>query len=77
MSKEMDCLINLKVFTQTTPPQHKHPIGTRWVYKIKTLPDNTYLYKVHLVAQGFAQRFPKDYDETYSPTVKPESVKQH
>lgn len=75
MDKEMDSLRELKVFTLAEVPEGRNTIGTRWIFKIKNQEGNKYLYKARLVAQGFAQRFPEDYTDTYSPTVRIESVK--
>lgn len=75
MFKEMDSLKELNVFTPTDIPKDKTPIGTRWIFKVKTLEGGKTLYKARLVAQGFAQRYPEDYTDIYSPTVRAESVK--
>lgn len=63
------------MYTPAKVPDGKTPIGTKWVYKIKTLGNNNVLYKVRLVTQGFVQKYPENYIDTYSPTVRAESVK--
>lgn len=75
MERETSSLRELNVYTLTKIPNGKTPIGTKWIYKIKTLEDNKILYKTRLVAQRFAQKYPEDYTDTYSPTVRAESVK--
>ena len=44
--------------------------------KVKTAADGSIeCYKVRLVAQGFSQKYGKDYDETFCPVVRPESIR--
>ena len=57
-------------------PEGRRPIGCKWVFKIK-YDENGLLekYKARLVAQGFSQQEGIDYEETFAPTVRKESLR--
>ncbi len=64
---------NLKVVEL---PEGRKCVGSKWVFKVKTNADgSTERCKARLVAQGYSQKEGLDYDETFSPVVRSESVR--
>jgi histone deacetylase 1/2 len=76
MNDEHAALLKNATWRLVPPPIGHNIIGCKWIYKIKQKPDGTVdRYKARLVAQGFSQRFGVDYADTFSPVVKPTTVR--
>ena len=76
MEKEMKSLRESEVWDLVELPSGRKPVGSKWVFKVKTDEDgNVERYKARLVAQGFTQKFGADYDETFCPVVRLESIR--
>ena len=58
------------------PPLNRKIVGSKWIFKQKRDAEGTVTqYKAQLVAQGCSQIFGLDYEETFSPVVRFESVR--
>ena len=76
MKNEMDSLHDNNVWELVELPTGRKPVGSKWVFKVKTNADGSIeRCKARLVAQGFSQKEGLDYDETFSPVVRSESVR--
>ena len=76
MQKEIRSLEENEVWDLVERPVVRKVVGSKWVYKLKyDLDGNVERYKARLVAQGFSQKFGEDYDQTFSPVVRFESLR--
>ena len=64
------------VWSLVDKPEKENIIKSRWIFKRKLGPDGQVSsYKARLVARGFTQQYGLQYDETFSPVVRFESVR--
>jgi hypothetical protein len=68
---EMDALAKLKVWKLVDLPQGRKAVKCRWVFKKKTNGS----FRARLVAKGFTQVEGVDFDETFSPVARFESLR--
>ena len=75
MKDEIDSLKKNNVWDLVQLRERRKAIEYKWLYKTKYDADgNVEIYKAHLVAQGYNQRYGIDYDKTFRPVVRFESV---
>ena len=73
---EVKSLHDNKVYTVVDRPLGKKVVRAKWVLRRKLLPSGELdKLKARIVAKGFTQREGIDYEETFSPTVRFESVR--
>ena len=75
MQKEYDNLLRMHTWDIVDLPPGRKPIGSKWVFKLKHEPEKPVLYKARLVAQGFSQVEGLDYEETFAPVVRYDSLR--
>ena len=76
MDEEFQALQKQGTWSLVPLPPSKNVEGCKWVYKLKTHSDGTIAkYKARLVAKGFYQQHGIDFNETFSPVIKPPTVR--
>ncbi|CAA0812904.1 cysteine-rich RLK (RECEPTOR-like protein kinase) 8 [Striga hermonthica] len=76
MLEEMKAIEENETWELIDPPPGCHPIGLKWVYKVKRDESGTIVkHKARLVARGFVQREGIDFDEVFAPVARMESVR--
>ena len=76
VTEELQSLQKHEVWELVELPEGRKAVGNRWVFKVKVNAEGEVeRYKARLVAQGYSQKYGSDYNETFSPVVRPESVR--
>jgi len=73
---ELTNLFSYNVWTFEPLPDGRREIGCKWVFKVKyDEAGRIEKFKARLVAQGFSQIRGIDFEETFAPTVRRESLR--
>ncbi|XP_038885986.1 uncharacterized mitochondrial protein AtMg00820-like [Benincasa hispida] len=76
MLEEYEALIKNNTWSLTPLPKDRKVIDSKWEFRLKqTLSGEITRFKACLVAQGFNQDYGIDYFETFSPVVKPTTIR--
>lgn len=76
MKEELQAIEQNQTWELVDLPNGKEPIRLKWVFKIKHHADvSIQIYKARLVAKGYAKHQGIDYDETFLPISRFETVR--
>ncbi|KAJ9547057.1 hypothetical protein OSB04_019600 [Centaurea solstitialis] len=76
MEAEMNALEKNETWELVDLPKDKKAVGSKWVYTVKFKADGSLeRYKARLVAKGYTQTYGVDYQETFAPVAKMNTVR--
>lgn len=73
---ELDALVTNHTWFLVPLPSGRHSINCKWIFKVKKKPDCSIdRCKARLVARGFSQKPGIDFQDTFNPIVKPQTMR--
>ena len=76
MQREIDSIHKYEVWSLVKPPNNCEPIESKWVFKRKLNSGGSVnTHKARLVAKGFSKKKGIDFDETFAPVGRFETVR--
>lgn len=75
IEEEVKSLVQNGTWEEFILPKGSNLVSTKWVFTIKTKNSRVERFKARLVARGFSQVLGKDYNETFAPTVRMDTLR--
>jgi hypothetical protein len=76
MNEEMEALQKNATWELVPLLEGMKTVGYRWVFTVKLKPDCSIdRYKAQLVAKGYTQRYRVDYQDTFAPVAKINTIR--
>ena len=76
MDEEIDCIEEKQTWELVDVPKDKYVVNVKWIYKTKKDADgNVQKHKARMVARGFTQKPDIDFNETFAPVARMDTIR--